>query len=387
MLVGVASHGATGHIYPLLGFADTLQAAGHDVVILTGSNLVPWLTDLGYAAEPVGETIGWGVDQVQSRFPELTTSMPAQQAWRLDAELFADALPRVMAPALVTAFESRRPDLVLYESTNLGAVLAAAELGIPAVSVDLWAVGRWHVERAELEQRVRAVWAERSALPLTLDPLLGRAHLDPAPASLRNPAATEGDSIRLPTRQIAWGDPQTSLTPWLTRHHSRPVVYLTLGTVGWGTVDLLRDALAGLTELPVDVVVAIGSYFDPSELGPLPDSVNVERFVRQDLVLPQVDLAVHHGGSGTLLAAAAEGVLQLAMPMGADQFQNADALAASGAGLALPQGDVTAAAVRDGVRQLMEDPSHRTATNRIRGEILALPRPVDRIDDLMALVT
>src|SRR4029434_2444577 len=112
----------------------------------------------------------------------------------------------------------------------------------------------------------------------------------------------------------------------------------------------------------------VGSYFDPSELGPLPDSVHLERFVRQDLVLPQVDLAVHHGGSGTLLAAAAEGVPQLVMPLGADQFQNADALAASGAGLALPQGSVTAAAVRDGVRQLMDDPSHREAANRIRGE-------------------
>jgi hypothetical protein len=60
MRVGVASHGAIGHIYPLLGFADVLLAAGHEVIILTGSDLVPWLTDLGYAAEGVGETIGWG---------------------------------------------------------------------------------------------------------------------------------------------------------------------------------------------------------------------------------------------------------------------------------------------------------------------------------------
>jgi hypothetical protein len=387
MRVAVASHGATGHIYPLLGFADVLLAAGHDVIILTGSNLVPWLTDLGYAAEAVGETIGWGAAQVQSRYPELTTSMPAEQAWRFDAELFADALSRAMAPALVTAFKSRRPDLVLYESTNLGAVLAAAELNIPAVCLDLWAVGSWHVKPAELEQRVRAVWAERSALPLTVDPLLGRAHLDPAPPSLRIPAATEGDSIRLPTRQIAWGDPRTSLTPWLTSHHSRPVVYLTLGTVGWGTVDLMRDALAGLTELPMDVLVATGSYFDPNQLGPLPDSVRVERFVRQDLVLPKVDVAVHHGGSGTVLAAAAEGVPQLVMPIGADQFQNANAVAASGAGLAMPQGGFTAAAVRDAVQQLMDDPSYRAAANRIRGEILALPTPAERIDDLMALLS
>jgi UDP:flavonoid glycosyltransferase YjiC (YdhE family) len=386
MRVGVASHGAIGHIYPLLGFADALLVAGHDVIILTSSDLTALLTELGYAAEAVGETVGWGLAQVQSRYPELTTTLPAEQAWRLDAELFADALPRAMAPALVTAFSSRRPDLVLYESTNLGAALAAAELDIPAVCLDLWAVGCWHVKRSELAQRISAVWAERSAVPLTFDPLLGRAHLDPAPPSLRNPAGTEGNSIRMPTRQIAWGDPRISLTSWLTRHHSRPVVYLTLGTVGWGTVDLLRDVLAGLAELPVDVLVAIGSYFEPSQLGPLPDSVWVERFVRQDLVLPHVDLAVHHGGSGTLLGAAAEGLPQLVTPMGADQFQNSEALAFSGAGVALPQGSVTAAAVQDGVRQLIDDPNYRAAAYRIRGEILALPTPADRIDDLIALL-
>ena len=93
MRVGVASHGAIGHIYPLLGFADALLAAGHDVIILTSSDLTGLLTELGYAAEAVGETVGWGLAQVQSRYPELTTSLPAEQAWRLDAELFADALP------------------------------------------------------------------------------------------------------------------------------------------------------------------------------------------------------------------------------------------------------------------------------------------------------
>jgi UDP:flavonoid glycosyltransferase YjiC (YdhE family) len=60
MRVGIASYGATGHIYPLLSFADVLLAAGHDVIILTSSDLVPWLTGLAYAAEAVGESIGLG---------------------------------------------------------------------------------------------------------------------------------------------------------------------------------------------------------------------------------------------------------------------------------------------------------------------------------------
>ena len=45
---------------------------------------------------------------------------------------------------------------------------------------------------------------------------------------------------------------------------------------------------------------------------------------------------------------------------------------AHGTGVALPQGGATAAAVRDGVRQLIDDPSHRGAANRICGEILGV---------------
>jgi len=52
----------------------------------------------------------------------------------------------------------------------------------------------------------------------------------------------------------------------------------------------------------------------------------------------------------------------------------------------LPQGGVTAAAVQGGVRQLMDNPSYRATASRIRGEILALPTPVERIDDLVALL-
>ena len=50
----------------------------------------------------------------------------------------------------------------------------------------------------------------------------------------------------------------------------------------------------------------------------------------------------------------------------------------------LAAGGVTAAAVRDGVRQLMDDPDYRAAANRVRGEIS--PTTAERIDDLVALL-
>jgi Erythromycin biosynthesis protein CIII-like, C-terminal domain len=273
--------------------------------------------------------------------------------------------------------------LVIYESTAFGAVLAAAEVGLPVACLDLWAVGRWHVDRRELEARVRAVWADRTDAPLLIDPISGMAHLDPAPPALRS--ADDHDRTRVEMQQVAWGDPALPLSPWISGERSRPLVYLTLGTVGWGTVGVLQECLSGLSGLPVDVLVAVGAYFDPADLGSLPKSIHVERFVRQDLLLRATTIAVHHGGSGTLLGAAAHGVPQLVMPMGADQFQNAEALVRAGAGLALSHGGVTAQAVHDGVLELLEEPSYRTLAGELRSEIQAMPTPAATIPRLVAL--
>ena len=386
MQVVLATNAATGHVYPLLGLADALRGDGHAVTFVTTADMTGWLEGLGFATRSAGDTIWTAVAAVQQREPGLTTDLPPDEAWRLDAELFAYELPRRNAIPLAQAIGDLHPDLVVFESANLGALFAAARLGIPAVCLDLWAVGRWHVPQSELESRLRAAWAEISTDPLLVDPVFGVAHLDPAPTSLTTPPPDGGRSTtrRIPMRQLAWGDP--ALQPvQLDSSRTRPLVYLTLGTVGWGSAELLREALAGISAQPVDVLVAVGTHFDPAELGALGNSVRVERFVRQDLIWPHVALVVHHGGSGTVLGAATHAVPQLVLPSGADQFQNANALAGSGAGRVLPPGGVTVASVSDAVSDLLDDPSYRVAARQLRDEITALPTPAEVIPELVGL--
>ena len=388
MRVVLASHAATGHIVPLMPWADALTDAGHDVVFTTGVEFVPWLEDRGFRALAVGESIPWAVARVQEQFPALATSLPEKEAWKLDLALFADALPRSIWPATVDALEEIRPDLVIYEASNLGVLLAAAEVGVPTACVGLWAVGRWHVPETAITERVLALWSERRSGPLSVHPLYGGRYLDPSPPGLH--AAADGDHAlvsRSPTRQVPWGDPRETLPSWVRDRGARPLVYLTLGTVGWGTVDILRAAARGLARLPVDVLVAVGPSFDPTALGDLPDSVHVERFVRQDLLLPHLTAAVHHAGSGTLLGACAYGLPQLVIPLGADQFQNADALVRSGAGMAVTRADADEDAIERGMRELLEDPRFGTAGRHLRHEIESMPSPVDRLADIESLTT
>ena len=94
----------------------------------------------------------------------------------------------------------------------------------------------------------------------------------------------------------------------LSRPRERPRAYLTLGTVSFGAVEVLRRAVDDLATLDVDVLVAVGPEGDPAALGEVGERVHVERFVDQRGVLQRVDAVVHHGGTGTALAAAAAGL-------------------------------------------------------------------------------
>jgi UDP:flavonoid glycosyltransferase YjiC (YdhE family) len=103
----------------------------------------------------------------------------------------------------------------------------------------------------------------------------------------------------------------------------RPVVYLTLGTI-FAEPGTFRAAIDAVAALDAEALVALGPV-DPAALGEVPPSVHLERFVHQAAILASVDLVVHHGGSGTMLGAAAHGRPQLVLPLGADQFYNGDA--------------------------------------------------------------
>ena len=71
----------------------------------------------------------------------------------------------------------------------------------------------------------------------------------------------------------------------------------------------------------------------------IPANLQVEAWVPQAEVFPHTALLVCHGGSGTVLGGLAAGIPQVVLPIRADQPQNAQSVAAIGAGLALTKPD------------------------------------------------
>ena len=156
--------------------------------------------------------------------------------------------------------------------------------------------------------------------------------------------------------------------------------------MSFGAVEVLRRALDDLGELDLDVLVAVGPEGDPSLLGELPTNVHVERFVAQAAVLPLVDLAVHHGGTGTVLGALAAGRPQLLLPQGADQFYNGDVLVRCGAGAVLPNEAQAPGAIGAAVAALLDPQApQRAVARQIQDEIDAMPTPAEVVPQLVEL--
>jgi UDP:flavonoid glycosyltransferase YjiC (YdhE family) len=359
---------AYGHVYPLLPLASAVRDAGHEVSFGTGDAFLGPLRERGFAAERVGIAIDEADRLALEAKPELN-DLPREERWRFGVVVFADVLPRRTLADLGPLLAEQKPDLVVYDETDVGAAVAADLAGIPAITHSL---GR------QLPDAFRppALGRLRELEPSARDPFLERPYLDICPPALRDPAAAEPQE-RIPLRPEAPIDPGDALPAWLDGERSRPLIYLTLGTYVSGQIDSLRAAAAGLGTLDADVLVAVGPDGDPDALGPLPESVRVECFVAQGRLLPQLDAVVHHGGSGTMLGALAHGVPQLLLPHGADQFINAQALLPAGAALRLLPEEITPDAVAYAVQTLLSEQRFRGAAEEIAAEIASMPAPAE----------
>jgi UDP:flavonoid glycosyltransferase YjiC (YdhE family) len=269
---------------------------------------------------------------------------------------------------------------------DTGAGVAASVLGIPAaayaIALASSVYGRLHPATARYQ---RALWVQRDRTPPEGTSPLADALINPAPPSLRPTDGIEAPTISI--RSIAYNESNAGVPTWLNAARKRPRVYLTLGTVAFGAVEVISRAIAEIAPLDVDILVTVGPEGDPTPLGEVPSNVHVERFVAQSAVLPMVDLIVQHGGTGTVLGALAAGLPQLVLPQGADQFLNAEILTAAGVAKALQNDAQQPGAISDAVQALIGDSPERQAAGRIRDEIAAMPPPADVVPALVDLAS
>lgn len=194
--------------------------------------------------------------------------------------------------------------------------------------------------------------AHQLPVPELADGIRSATYLDVCPPSLRSDGEPGWQRIQQ-LRPVA-GEPAAGerLPGVFTALPYPQTIHLTLGTIFHEAPGVFETAIAGLRELPFNLVVTTGPGADPARFGPQPPHVLVEPYLPHTLLLPRCRLVVSHGGAGIMFGALAHGLPQLILPQGADQFMNAALCARAGVALALAPDEFSAEAVTASGRAL-----------------------------------
>jgi UDP:flavonoid glycosyltransferase YjiC (YdhE family) len=354
-----------GHVNTVLPLARAARAAGHDVAFATGPDLVARAQRAGLVTWPVGPThqeAGGGADADWMEYFAVSAQKRAD-----------DLVPRA---------RRWRPDLVVSEETELaGPVVAAATGARSAIhGLGIMPPPRIWEAFAGMLTRLYEYWH----IDDDVEALRDAPYLEICPPALRAP----DERIWRSTLDVrpAVGEPAVGerLPEALDRLPYPDTVHLTLGTVFHGNRAVLQTALAGLRDLPVNVVVAAGPEADADAFGPQPAHVVIVPYVPHALLLPRCRVVMSQGGAGVMFGALAHGLAQLVIPQGAEQFLNAEAGQRAGASLTLLPDEVTPAAVRAAVARLLDDPTITAAAAAVRTEIERMPTADAALASLVA---
>ncbi|MCQ6556766.1 DUF1205 domain-containing protein [Streptomyces sp. C10-9-1] len=368
-----------GHLFPTIPLAQAFRAAGHRVRYATGG--------LSLAAAEAGfdvVDVTPGLDYLPVYMPEepgaseSTADHPMFAEDPEDAELAAlfARVSGVMVDGALAAARDWSPDLVVAPPLQGAGRLLAAALRVPLVEPRLGSYDSGSRLHTLLRAGMEPHWARHgvtggppATVPLTTLPPSLAARL---PEDRRTPAAR-------PLRHVPYNGGAV-LPDWLREPPRLPRIAVTLGTIEarWGGIAILGPLMEAARGLEAEFVVTLGGG-DPALLSDVPPNVRLVDWVPLDLLLDGCDAIIHHGGSGTMLTAAAAGLPQCVIPRGSYQQTGADLLPARGIGIVAEPGTLGAAECRT----LLKDGRLRENARQVRSELLAMPTPAETVGRLV----
>lgn len=387
-----------GHWHPLVPLARGLQAAGHEVAFAARAFLQGRLEAAGFRFFEMGsnrdddpEYQEWAPQR--ALLPECLESELI-----IYPKLFAGITPRLNMPKLIEIGKAFNPDVFVREGAEYASILAAEILGVPHATVAytsaLKGMPVFEQHSAARLDSLRAAWG------LPPDPQLQALYrnlylaFSPPSFALQSlgndfidaeiPATTE---FICPNFFDTSGN--ETLPGWMADLPSQPTVYATMGTEVNNIAEfypyVLKTIIAGLRDLPLNVIVTLGRDKNPADFGAQPPNVHIEPYIPQSLLLPHCDLMVMHGGSNSVLAALDVGLPVVIVPLIADQFFNAHVTERVGLGRVVRLEDLQPDNVRAAAQQVLENPAYRATAKRLQQELHALPGVEHAVELLQAL--
>ncbi|MGP4003111.1 macrolide family glycosyltransferase [Streptomyces sp. 8N706] len=376
---------AVSHTLPSLEVVRELVARGHRVT---------------YANDPAVADL---VTSTGAEFVPYTSALPvADNDWPDDPiaamELFLDDAIQVL-PQLRAAYDRDRADLYLYDIGAWAARALAEAQGRPIVQLSptyvAWksyeqdvAAELWALPGADVYRAKFAAWlAECGASTTDVDAFSGR----PRRALALIPQAMQPHLDEVDTDAVTFVGPclgkRTDQGDWTRPAGAENVLLISLGSAYTRQPEFYRQCLAAFGDLPGwHVVLQIGTYTDPKELGDIPSNVEVHAWVPQLAVLKQADAFITHAGMGGSNEGLLTGVPMIAVPQGAEQYNNADRLVELGVARRIDTPDATAEALRTALIELTADQEVTRRSAQLSAQARAeggTTRAADLIEDML----
>lgn len=412
-----------GHFFPLVPIAHALQARGHTVCFYSGEAACRVLREEGFACAPFQaideawlETIMFSQAVYGSR-RNLGQLRALLDAWLLGSlpEQIIDLSPLI---------EDWQPDLILTETAMFAPILLFAEktsipvavfstfiacmlsgpdappfgLGLPrpntwfkkllahAVRWGSQRLGRNfrdninEVRRAhQLPPLTQSITDHAGQLPLYLVPSI--PELDYQRRDLPPTVHYVGPCL--------WDKAGTDVSgESLIYNPEYPSLLVTQGTMHTQGPLLIEAASAAFGGQPYNVIITLGALHQPGRVTPadLPPNVRIIEWISHRALLPQIDVVVTTGGAGTVMAVLRAGKPMVVVPTDWDKPENAQRVAASGAGVRLPPWRCSPSRLRNVVDRLLRQPDYRQAAQAMAARLSAQDGPYRAAELIEALL-
>lgn len=366
------AEGGAGAILPLVPLAQSMRAAGHEVIAAAHAEFTPILLTAGLPAVAAPQKSPRDYRLVRDgKLVPLTG----------DLEERAEVLGTIGARIAVDGFRELqelvrqwRPDLVVGGPLAYAAPLLSAEIGVPYVAIEFGMAEPWNWHHATLAELARLGFPEPAppAACLVLCPESIRPSDDPAEPMRYLPAT--------PLRYVPYASPRP-VEPWMFAH-DRPRVWISAGSRVSSdyALDYLTRLITAAADLDVELLIATPDDV-AAQLGPVAAGARVG-WLPIDVLAPTCDLAVHPGGGSTMLSCVAAAVPQVIIPYMPEAAIYVEPLRRYGAVHVLDPADDEPASLLAACRTALAEPSYRQAAERLRAELVAAPGPLEAVATL-----
>jgi MGT family glycosyltransferase len=163
----------------------------------------------------------------------------------------------------------------------------------------------------------------------------------------------------------------------------RPIVYLSLGSLGSADVGLMQKLIDVLAQTEYFVIVSMGPQHEELRLAP---NMTGEEFLAQPAILPEVDVVITHGGNNTVTESLHFGKPMVVLPLFWDQHDNAQRMHELGLGRRLDTYEHEPAELIEAIETLLADPMLPGRLSAISARLQADPGTVRAASLIEALV-